>query len=1844
MGAWAVLCSVLVLATVWRVEANFQEGEFVPTARRGQYHGTRTNWHDLLGRHCPRFGQDRLVALPIPRPVGALTIQQTYKISFSIDNDRLLTPWLTIIGKRAPAAPMLDIELTQTGDQVTAVKAKVLPVPLAFLAMHQELVDEFHNATHWPKHLLVQYRWTQAGMVEVTRGLYLLFTAGLLATFTLVINPSLLASLSNISFGSVERNATQVLLSLAEDGANSESQPGPDSIAHSWESTVLERERDDARREAADLQDRLDVMSFDLQEAHQTAANFMNEIAALEEELQVAKVLADDQMAASQAARKEAASVRADAEAQIEKLRHESWAMEARAASMQEQAGNDRLDSLISQARHMVDESCQCELLQPLQESLPLAEATADTSPFTLRRISMPNLGLSDNENSFCEGGNSGEPNTEGSRKRIRLSQGDWSELISPSLPDLHSPAPALQGCESPTMPTFRLNLPDAAQSAQNSLHGSGMEPGADLDISGPEGDDSASDSTIDSSFAFDGPIPEDDAAPAASMRTKQQHELRASRLAQLRSSGFSLLRASMSSAGTLVSERSMNHAAVVSKALSRVLHLQRERESLVQKVQALSGEHSDLAGKQRSLLSRLDEVLQENGQLRDSLAAQMRDLGALDQVQSTLQHEVDQNRRLHELEGEGLRSEITQLQMQVASSAPEPGRQLAATEAMKVLHHKLKKERGAAMRLQEDKMALQERLLALQPRAEAGAEAAAQLQQVRKDLQQERARIEQLLQDRASLATKVEHLQLGELPHVSLAQEAKEDLQAERLRIEALLQERAHLQGRMEEVAATVAASRDAAQQLEMVSKSLQAEQERSARLERQLQEAEASLAARSKEVQGLADIAHTATMDVLAVREALLQAQQQAEHLLADKLALQAQVAEPSRPAAQAGDAATTEQLQVDLQTAQASMEQLRAQNQQLLGIAVPTGRRSPLDPTAWLTGGAATPASVSSWAASLPITPAQQASPLSAIIGQAERIVQEATQSPGQALAVDLQQLQGWLEEALHHADALQSENDALRTQVQVLCQEMQLQQTCNPLLECDALRRALNMLEEVKQDSQAKQARIADFEGERRSLETRIARVQAECMQIQGARMQSSDVKQRQLRQLLEETRGLEERLAAMEAERQQLSVAQQADRVKQQQMAEACAALKDLLRIHVQRGAAERERSEGLQRDVDSLQAQLGSMQATGRQQTERILELETNFRFVQHQLQQENVDKQQQLDQATSKSSELLVRYQACLDQLSALSLERGSWQERLAASQAQCAGVEANLCTALAERDALMQQLGAAQSEHGNVVEQLAALQIQCAEQAEDLHAAVAARDALQSDLQSSAVKHDALASELRAVAAERDALAGDLPTVAAERDALASELRTVAGERDALAGDLRASAVERDVLFQEAQRALEMAVLLAAVSDQLEAQCQMVDRLALGNQGSSPDVPVSTSQAGTQAAAPEQSCPDMSDAACSPMPEKGILAQLRAQLGRLSEPGSPATPKTLAAERRTTFLQVIEKLEGMKAENGQLWHLLEGHLAAGNQLSQRAQHDGQYVATLEAERSALAQRLEAVMQERADVGSRLATAQVAVKHLQRAVTRLGSENATLISRLEKPPMPASAAQALVAAHAARGKRYKARCRQLEVDLQQLQRALDSELAASRQLRERHSMDLQAVQARLAGLAAEVQGVLGPTAADAAQQNMTWQSELTRERLHLQLQISLVCRLVQELAAKYRGLAAAGRSPAHIQPALHNKHPSMLASTPGLSLARHLRWSDDTLLHTPLGPHCKHLNQAQHGASEQWWGFQSKEGAAQSGSGQAWSAAKAPDAGADPKVQEAKRKAADIATAFLQS
>ena len=53
--------------------------------------------------------------------------------------------------------------------------AQVRAVSKAYLYAHHQLLEEFRNGTHWPKHLLVQYAWQVEQEVDALSGLYVVF-------------------------------------------------------------------------------------------------------------------------------------------------------------------------------------------------------------------------------------------------------------------------------------------------------------------------------------------------------------------------------------------------------------------------------------------------------------------------------------------------------------------------------------------------------------------------------------------------------------------------------------------------------------------------------------------------------------------------------------------------------------------------------------------------------------------------------------------------------------------------------------------------------------------------------------------------------------------------------------------------------------------------------------------------------------------------------------------------------------------------------------------------------------------------------------------------------------------------------------------------------------------------------------------------------------------------------------------------------------------------------------------------------------------------------------------------------------------------------------------------------------------------------------------------------------------------------------------------------------------------------------------------------------------------------------------------------------------------------------
>uniref|UniRef100_A0A7S0X0S9 Transmembrane 9 superfamily member n=1 Tax=Chlamydomonas leiostraca TaxID=1034604 RepID=A0A7S0X0S9_9CHLO len=177
----------LVVVTYLAIQAQaFRDGDFIQTARKAQFHQQRTNWHDLLGHHCPRFGNDRVVAVPLQKPMLPLSELDDYKLQLSFDGDRHLTPWLKVIGKGAPPVPVVEVELRRSGEELLGVVAKVLPAPVHYQHAHAHLVEEWRNASEWPKHLLVRYEWVTENDVDLDRGLYVLFGAALLVLLLLI--------------------------------------------------------------------------------------------------------------------------------------------------------------------------------------------------------------------------------------------------------------------------------------------------------------------------------------------------------------------------------------------------------------------------------------------------------------------------------------------------------------------------------------------------------------------------------------------------------------------------------------------------------------------------------------------------------------------------------------------------------------------------------------------------------------------------------------------------------------------------------------------------------------------------------------------------------------------------------------------------------------------------------------------------------------------------------------------------------------------------------------------------------------------------------------------------------------------------------------------------------------------------------------------------------------------------------------------------------------------------------------------------------------------------------------------------------------------------------------------------------------------------------------------------------------------------------------------------------------------------------------------------------------------------------------------------------------------------
>eukprot|EP00210_Caulerpa_lentillifera_P004612 g4398.t1 len=172
-------------------------------SRRSQFENQRTNWHDLQGRHCPRFEQETFVAIPIPKPKDYHELDE-YKIQFAFDHERLVSSWLTIISKpNAPGAafdlfhghkltnevlvPFVTVTLWKRDDELLRVKVESRRLPEQYMSSHPELVKEYKDHSHWPKHILVKYQWESYDEVDAERGLLVLLYGGLFMIVVMIL-------------------------------------------------------------------------------------------------------------------------------------------------------------------------------------------------------------------------------------------------------------------------------------------------------------------------------------------------------------------------------------------------------------------------------------------------------------------------------------------------------------------------------------------------------------------------------------------------------------------------------------------------------------------------------------------------------------------------------------------------------------------------------------------------------------------------------------------------------------------------------------------------------------------------------------------------------------------------------------------------------------------------------------------------------------------------------------------------------------------------------------------------------------------------------------------------------------------------------------------------------------------------------------------------------------------------------------------------------------------------------------------------------------------------------------------------------------------------------------------------------------------------------------------------------------------------------------------------------------------------------------------------------------------------------------------------------------------------
>ncbi|KAK4396035.1 hypothetical protein Sango_1440100 [Sesamum angolense] len=201
-----VVLLVLLLSSAIPTSLAYRPGDFVPMSRMGQYHATRTVWHDMIGRHCPIFAVNREALIPIPKPTG-YTGADPYKISFQVGREKFYVPWLFVINRKSSEVPMIEMNLglqdgvgllgfEGTQGLICLVTAKVVDMPNSYVELHPDIRNQFWDQQQWPKHILVRYTWEEQSEIDVASGFMFFLDQCLSLLIALIYSLLLVVTLS----------------------------------------------------------------------------------------------------------------------------------------------------------------------------------------------------------------------------------------------------------------------------------------------------------------------------------------------------------------------------------------------------------------------------------------------------------------------------------------------------------------------------------------------------------------------------------------------------------------------------------------------------------------------------------------------------------------------------------------------------------------------------------------------------------------------------------------------------------------------------------------------------------------------------------------------------------------------------------------------------------------------------------------------------------------------------------------------------------------------------------------------------------------------------------------------------------------------------------------------------------------------------------------------------------------------------------------------------------------------------------------------------------------------------------------------------------------------------------------------------------------------------------------------------------------------------------------------------------------------------------------------------------------------------------------------------------------